>query len=73
MKKKKTKLIGYIYQTEDETLQEALSHYMAQDFSQSLYSSLKETKRQINYDLKNGMIDSDSKPKIIKLLVEEVK
>lgn len=64
---KKT-VLGYFYRRSTETPQKALSHYRLDN----LHKSVEETIRWIGYDKNQGIIGKTTKPKLLRLVIEEI-
>ena len=65
--KKKT-ILGYFYRKSTETPQKALDHYRLDN----LHKTEEEVIRWVNYDKNQGIIGKTTKPKLLRLVIEEL-
>jgi len=64
------KVLGYGYQIRNESLNHTLMHYNVEP--SSLHKSINEMKKTIKYDKEEGIIGAKTKPRLFRVIVEEV-
>jgi predicted phage-related endonuclease len=66
------KTLGYFFGLSSESIEEALSNYNIDRDRRTLNNSLKEVEKDIQHAFKYKNIGKTAKPKIYKLVVQEV-
>lgn len=66
----KRKVIGYGYKLSNESISDALSHYVSSDLNKNFHLSAESVNEFIMRDKKDKNIGRSAKPKIFRVVVE---